>query len=67
MDAMDDNPPARVAIANAVQRADGRLGWLGCGNENYSGQAVFGNAVDPEQLRGCAALGLTSRLPDTLI
>jgi len=63
IDAMDDNPPARAAISDAVRRAGGRLWWLGCGNENYSGQTVLGNVVDPEQLRGCAALGLTSRLP----
>ncbi len=58
-----DNAPARVAIARAVQAAEGRLWWLDCGNEHRSGQVALGNCAPARALRGAVALGLIDRLP----
>lgn len=58
-----DNPAARGIIANAVDRADGALWWLNCGNENVSGQVALGNTGNVKAMRRAVELGMLQRLP----
>jgi PRTRC genetic system ThiF family protein len=47
-----DNAKAREQLAAFVARNSGRAAWLDCGNEESSGQVIFGTAMNPRDLEG---------------
>lgn len=57
-----DNTAARREMAQTVQRGDGRLWHLSCGNERVNGQALLGNTHQVEKIR-FDKLGLCTGLP----
>ncbi|MEZ4641627.1 MAG: ThiF family adenylyltransferase [Chloroflexota bacterium] len=57
-----DNTAARREMAQTLQRGDGRLWHLSCGNEWVNGQALLGNTQAVEKIR-FDPLGLCTGLP----
>ncbi len=58
-----DNHVARRTMEAHVARSAGRLWWLDCGNDEYSGQICIGNERQPTRMKGAAGLGLITCLP----
>lgn len=58
-----DNPAGRAVIGKAVAAGLGQVWCIDCGNENYSGQVLIGNAAEARYLKGAVALGMLDRLP----